>query len=67
MFKSGFYFGSYTRDIFSRFFFLGLQKILVTVLSEKTDGPHRMFSFSTVVTLKIRSKSPKSNQFLVMS
>ena len=26
-----------------------------------------IFSFSTAVTLKIRSRSPKSNQFFVMS
>ena len=30
-------------------------------------SPNRIFSFSIVVTLKIRSKSQKSNQFFVMS
>ena len=33
----------------------------------QTRKRHRIFSFSTAVTLKIRSRSPKSNQFFVMS
>ena len=41
------------------------------MFSEKTDVPLpptlRIFSFSTVVTLKIRPPSPKSNQFFVIS
>ena len=41
---------------------------LVIVFSEKTDVPQPwIFSFSAVVTLKIRSRSPKSNHFFVMS
>ena len=40
----------------------------VTVFSEKKDVPQSwIFSFSTTVILKIRSRSPKSNQFFVMS
>ena len=33
----------------------------------QTRKCHRIFCFSTAVTLKIRSRSPKSNQFFVMS
>ena len=43
-----------------------IMKELVVVFSEKTDVPTpRIFSFSTAVTLKTRSRSPKStgNQF----
>ena len=37
---------------------------LATVFSEKTDAPPTwIFSFSTAVTLKIRPRSPQSNQF----
>ena len=40
---------------------------LVTVFSEKADvPPPKFFSFSTALTMKIRSISPKSNQFFVM-
>ena len=42
--------------------------MVVKVFSEKTDVPQPcIFSYSTAVTLKIRSRSPKSNQFFVMS
>ena len=38
------------------------------VFSEKTDVPQlRTFRFTTAVTLKIRSGSPKSDQLFVMS
>ena len=45
---------------------------LVTVFSEKSrppTPPHtpKFFSFSTALIMKIRSISPKSNQFFVMS
>ena len=51
-------------------------KKLVTVFSEKTDvpppppapRPHcppRIFSFSTALTMKIRPRLPKSNQFFL--
>ena len=45
-----------------------LQHKLISVFSEKTDVPQPwIFSFSTAVTLKIRSRSLKSNKFFVMS
>ena len=41
---------------------------LVTVFSKKTnDPPPWILSFSTAAILKIRSRSPKSNQFFYMS
>ena len=40
---------------------------LVIVFSEKTDVPNWIYSFSTTVTLNIRSGSPTSNQFFVVS
>ena len=38
------------------------------VFSERNRcHPYQIFSFITAVTLKIRSRSPKSNQFFFMS
>ena len=42
----------------------------IAVFSEKTDDPHlpNQFSFShEAVTLKIRSRSPKSNKLMILS
>ena len=45
-----------------------VQRVLKIKTSRKTDVPlPRIFSFSTALTLKIRSRSPKPNQFSVMS
>ena len=40
---------------------------LETVLSEQIDVPHLIFSFSTIVTLKIRPRWSKSNTIFDMS
>ena len=49
------------------FFFFKDWLQLVTVFSEKTNVlPPWIFSFSTAVTMKIRSRSPNSNRFFAM-
>ena len=50
------------------YLFCIFQRKLVKVFSETADVPHHEFLFfTTAVTLKFMSRSPKSNQFFVMS